>query len=230
MGTRKEFAGLGEAYGFFQQHSSEAEASRQAWLPLLPKHPARLLDFGCGPGDYLAELLKQIHPQNLCLVEPDPEFRQKAQQSLGSQDAWPELLAGQSFDCIVSHHVLYYVPDLRATLKQLWQALEPGGRMILAQGGKDNGLNQILKAALRPCPYYFSEDTAAQLKDLEIPHRVIEVEDACQFPDSQANRRNILRFLLGEKEGPLTLLDPFLHRGQILIPSRNQHFIVDRPG
>lgn len=226
METRKEFAGLGEAYAFFQSHSSEARASRQAWLPLLPPRPARMLDFGSGPGDYLADLLEHLRPAELSLVEPDPEFRRQAQQRLQPQNAWAALPTGHTFDLIVSHHVLYYVPDLKHTLSQLWNSLS--GRMILAQGGQDNGLNQILKAALNPCPYYFSEDTAAALDELNIPHRVIEVEDLCQFPDSPSGRRNILRFLLGPQEGPLELLDPFQNHGQIQIGSRNQHFIIDR--
>lgn len=226
METRKQFAGLGEAYAFFQSHSSEARASRQAWLPLLPPRPARMLDFGCGPGDYLEGLLSHVQPRELSLVEPDPEFRRQAEQRLRPQNAWPGLPPGHSFELIVSHHVLYYVPDLKETLAQLWDSLR--GRMILAQGGQDNGLNQILKAALNPCPYYFSEDTAAALQEMKIPHRVIEVEDLCQFPDSEIGRRHILRFLLGKDEGPLSLLDPFHHHGQIQIPSRNQHFVIDR--
>jgi len=187
-----------------------------------------MLDFGCGPGDYLADLLKHIQPESLYLVEPDATFRQQAQQRLQPQQAWPALPEDEKFDCIVSHHVLYYVPDLKTTLSQLWNALQPGGRMILAQGGQENGLNQILKAALNPCPYYFSEDTQAQLKELKIPHQILEVEDACQFPDEATHRRHILRFLLGEREGPLSLLDPFKQDDRIRIPSRNQHFIIDR--
>lgn len=185
-----------------------------------------MLDFGCGPGDYLEELLKHLKPVELSLVEPDPEFRRKARERLLPKHAWARLPTGQTFDLIVSHHVLYYVPDLKQTLSQLWDSLR--GRMLLAQGGKDNGLNQILKAALNPCPYYFSEDTAAALAELEIPYRILEVEDACTFPDSPSARRHILRFLLGQEEGPLELLDPFQKHDHIHIPSRNQHFIIDR--
>lgn len=234
METRKEFAGLGEDYAFFQAHSSEAQASRDAWVPLLAgRKSPRMLDFGTGPGDYLADFLAQanLQPADLSLVEPDPHFLEIATRRLQAHQSWSQLPqeATDLFDVIVSHHVLYYVPNLSATLAGLWRALAPGGRMILAQGGRHNGLNQIMLAHFQgqKYPYYLSEDTRAALQQTAIPFRELEVEGACQFPDTPQGRRHILRFLLGP-EARVELLDPFAQEGKIRIPASDQHFVIDK--
>ena len=100
----------------------------------------RILDVGCGPGFYCAELLEEIgttgtmvgvdsSPQMLalaarrCAGHDRVEFREGDATSLPVDDA--------SFDGAVCVQVLEYVPDVAAGLSELHRALRPGGRVVI---------------------------------------------------------------------------------------------------
>lgn len=181
----------------------------------------------------------------MTIVEPDEGFRRAALQRLQPYSAhpiteWPLLDRdlGPSFDLIFSHHVLYYVPNLTQTLRRLHGALRPGGRLLVVQGGRGNGMNLIVFAAFRqlglPSPYHYSENSLACFESLGIPVEVQQVHSLLDFPDSADNRRRILGFLLGEhlqklpEEAVLPLFEPFARRGRIVIESSDELFVVSR--
>jgi len=100
----------------------------------------RILDVGCGPGFYCAELLEEVgpagsivgldsSPQMLamaarrCAGRDQVEFREADATSLPVQDA--------SFDGAVCVQVLEYVPVVAAGLSELYRALRPGGRVVI---------------------------------------------------------------------------------------------------
>lgn len=87
VATSKNFASLHDDYAFFQSHSTEAVrdlVSHTAYLlPLVNGgQPINLLDFGCGDGFFLAQLLDRLgfDSSRLCLslIEPDADYRQQA--------------------------------------------------------------------------------------------------------------------------------------------------------
>ncbi len=249
--TLKEFEAIHEDYAFFERHSNETLTSISAWLPHLPRRagPLAALDFGAGSGTFTKQFLETAaYPTeelSLTLVEPDLGFRTQAVQRLEPFsdhpiEAWP-LLEGQvgpKFDLIFSHHVLYYVPNLGDTLKWLCAALKPGGRMLISQGGQDNGLNKIVFAAFEflgeRSPYHYSEQTFELLQQLEV---TVTVENVCshvKFPDSREGRQRILRFLLSEhldrcpKNLDEEVFEPLSSDGMITIRNLDQLFIVEK--
>lgn len=245
--TLKSFAALHHDYAFFEEHVNETEATLKAWLPLVQGRweAPTVLDFGAGSGSFSSVFLEaaDLGPaMELHLIEPDPGFLQQALRNLHPYRPQARPLLEQdlppTYDLIFSHHVLYYVTDLKATLRRLYGALRPGGRLLIVQGGRGNGMNSIVFAAFdhldRKSPYHYSEDTAPLLKELEIPHRVELVRSLLDFPDSREGRLAILRFLLSEHlaelplETALSWFEPFLAEGRIRIPSADELFVVEK--
>ena len=99
----------------------------------------RILDVGCGPGFYLAELLEEVGPEGSlmgldqspqmlalaarrCEGHPNVAVRQADASSLPIDDA--------SFDAALSVQVLEFVPDVNRALAELHRALRVGGRLV----------------------------------------------------------------------------------------------------
>jgi arsenite methyltransferase len=100
----------------------------------------RILDVGCGPGFYCAELLAEVGPSGSVVgVDGSPamlalaarrcegagnvEFHEADATSLPVPDA--------SVDRALCVQVLEYVPDPAAALAEMHRALRPGGRVIV---------------------------------------------------------------------------------------------------
>jgi arsenite methyltransferase len=100
----------------------------------------RILDVGCGPGFYVAELVEQVggagavvgvdsSPQMLavaarrCEKYDNISFREAEVTSLPVEDA--------AFDAALSVQVLEYVPDIDAALAELHRAVRPRGRVVI---------------------------------------------------------------------------------------------------
>jgi ubiquinone/menaquinone biosynthesis C-methylase UbiE len=101
---------------------------------------ARVLDIGCGPGFYCAELREEVGPEGAivgldsspqmlalaarrCSTYDNVEFRQAEATSLAVDDA--------SFDGLLCVQVLEYVPQTSAALAEFYRVLRPGGRAVV---------------------------------------------------------------------------------------------------
>lgn len=100
----------------------------------------RVLDAGCGPGFYVAELLDEVgpegavvgvdsSPQMLALAAKRSEGRANVSFHEGEVAALPVEDGG--FDRALSVQVLEYVADIPAALCELLRVLRPGGRLLL---------------------------------------------------------------------------------------------------
>jgi arsenite methyltransferase len=100
----------------------------------------RVLDVGCGPGFYVAELLEDAgaegsavgvdaSPSMLALAAKRCEHLPNASFAEGSATALP--VPDGSFDAAISVQVLEYVEDVPAALGELRRALRPGGRVVV---------------------------------------------------------------------------------------------------
>jgi ubiquinone/menaquinone biosynthesis C-methylase UbiE len=100
----------------------------------------RVLDVGCGPGFYVAELLERVGPAGAVVgvdISPDMlglaekrseghdnvELRQAPATSLPVEDS--------SFDAALSVQVLEFVEDVDKALAEMYRALRPGGRLVV---------------------------------------------------------------------------------------------------
>jgi arsenite methyltransferase len=100
----------------------------------------RVIDIGCGPGFYVAELLEEIGPDGSilgvdaaeamlgiaakrCEAHPNASFEQADATSLPAVD--------QSFDAALSVQVMEHVPDVGAALAEIHRILRPGGRVVI---------------------------------------------------------------------------------------------------
>jgi SAM-dependent methyltransferase len=107
---------------------------------LAAKPAERILDVGCGPGFFVAELLDEVGSEGSivgidasgqmlavaarrCEGRRNVRFEQADAASLPVDDA--------SFDAALSVQVLEYVPDVAAALRELHRAIRPAGRAVI---------------------------------------------------------------------------------------------------
>jgi len=126
------------------------------WRSLIVAHLAPrpgdvIADIGCGTGT-LAKLIGDVEPEATVIgVDPDPEVLAVARgKSAGSSVQWrqgmgdqlTETLGAESVDGVVSSLVLHQcpVPMKRAILTSMYAALRPGGRLVIADYGKQRTL------------------------------------------------------------------------------------------
>jgi arsenite methyltransferase len=100
----------------------------------------RVLDVGCGPGFYVAELLEVVGRDGLVAgVDVSADMLAVAAKRAEGHDnvefyeadATALPVAAASFDRALSVQVLEYVEDVSAALGELRRALRPGGRVLV---------------------------------------------------------------------------------------------------
>jgi arsenite methyltransferase len=100
----------------------------------------RVLDVGCGPGFYVAELLDRVGPGGsvvgidvsadmLAVAAQRAEGHENVEFHEGAATALP--LPDESVDRAVSVQVLEYVEDIPGALREMHRVLRRGGRLVL---------------------------------------------------------------------------------------------------
>ncbi|MEU6970340.1 class I SAM-dependent methyltransferase [Kitasatospora aureofaciens] len=160
------------------------------WRSLLAMHVAPrpddvILDVGCGTGS-LAVLLGRVEPRARVIgVDPDPDTLELARRKaaaagvapewrIGMGDAVADLIGAETADTVVSSLVLHQcpVPMKRAVLASMHAALRPGGRLVIADYGRQR--------------------TAA----MRLAFRIVQLADGKE--DTQPNADGILPRLIAE--------------------------------
>jgi ubiquinone/menaquinone biosynthesis C-methylase UbiE len=107
---------------------------------LAAKPGERILDVGCGPGFYCAELLEEVGPEGFIVgVDASPQMLSLAARRcegrgnvvLHQADATSLPVEDAGFDGAVCVQVLEYVPDVTPVVAELHRALRPGGRVVV---------------------------------------------------------------------------------------------------
>ena len=100
----------------------------------------RILDVGCGPGFYVAELLEQVGSDGsvVGIDSSQPMLAVAAHRSEGHDnvsfheaDATSLPVETASFDAALSVQVLEYVAAVPAALSEMYRALRAGGRLVV---------------------------------------------------------------------------------------------------
>jgi arsenite methyltransferase len=119
----------------------EAQQRRRTVRETLALQPGeRVLDVGCGPGFYCAELAQEVGSAGSVVGVDGSEAMLKlagrrcaelANVELRVSDATALGVADADFDAALCVQVLEYVAEPRSGLAELWRALRPGGRALL---------------------------------------------------------------------------------------------------
>jgi arsenite methyltransferase len=100
----------------------------------------RILDVGCGPGFYVAELLEEVGDAGSVVgVDSSPEMLAVAMRRVEGHsnaafheaDATSLPVADGDFDAVLSVQVFEYVPDADRALAELYRVLRTGGRAVV---------------------------------------------------------------------------------------------------
>jgi len=141
-GTLAHYRSFAEAYrdGTWQHDVSQNIAALLDAIGGAP--PLRILDLGCGPGRDLVALRRLGHePTGL---DACPEFVAMARElkagEVWLQDVLALDLPTARFDGVFANAVLFHVPSLALprVLRDLWQALKPGGVLFSSNQRGDN--------------------------------------------------------------------------------------------
>jgi len=120
----------------------------------------KVLDVGCGTGVLAREAHRRVGQEGQVVgldlnqgmlavaarAEPNVEWRRGDAASLPFEDA--------SFDVVVSQFALMYFPDRVASLREMWRALAPGGRLAVAAWAPIDharGYQILVEIAVRQC-------------------------------------------------------------------------------
>jgi trans-aconitate 2-methyltransferase len=248
----KDFGPIESDYAFFMSHATEAENDAADFASSLSgfapeKVAVRMLDFGCGSGEFTERLLSKLKwPANtleLTLVEPVAHQLAEAARRLTRFTDQPivtgEVLPDSAgFDLILSNHVLYYVEDLDRTLRQLTAALAPNRMLQLAIAGWDNALMELWTVGFallgQKVPYHAAEDVESGLSQLGVPFQKHVCPYRLRFADLRENRLRILRFLFADYlqqlpiERMLAAFDQYVAGDHVDIATHSYHIAVAR--
>ena len=133
----------------YAENTAHHRAYDQSFLdstPLRPDH--RLVDLGCGTGDFTRMLADRLPGGEVMGIDPQPAFIDDARRRAGPNQRFGvgtgqrlvDALGGESFDGILSRAALHWAPgaDQALIARQVFRSIEPGGFFRLDMGGAGN--------------------------------------------------------------------------------------------
>lgn len=195
------------------------EARRSGWGPgpegvspvdllrdaVLAELPQRILEIGCGTGAF-AKSVVDARPDvdyvatdlSLAMVEATRALGVEAQQA--SAGALP--YADATFEVVVAAWMLYHVPDLDTTLREVRRVLRPGGTFCAVTNGDEHLADLLREAGGAPVVTQFSSENAAghlRRYFAEVSQR--DVETRATFPDHASAATYLASFAPALAEG-----------------------------
>lgn len=112
---------------------------------LKPRAGMKLLDIGCGTGNYSLFLARL--GLNVTGVDISLPMLERARDKAGREGLKVEFIQadagllpfpGETFDAVISVTAMEFLPDLRAALLEAFRVLKPGGRLVVGLVGRDS--------------------------------------------------------------------------------------------
>jgi streptomycin 6-kinase len=115
--------------------------------------PARLLEVGCGTGDFTERVQREVAPASLVAVDLSPrmvELTRARRIDARVADIAALPFDDASFDVVLANRVLYHLPDIDSGVAELARVLRPGGALVVITYAP--GHLQELYDTIRPRP------------------------------------------------------------------------------
>jgi SAM-dependent methyltransferase len=157
--------------------------------------PARVLEVGCGTGDFSERLQREL-AVDLVALDPSPRMVELTRaRGLSAITGNVEALSfdDEAFDCVLANRVLYHVQNLDKGLAEIARVLQPGGTLVAVTYGTDHlrELWDLLgRHPLASSPFSAENGTGALRKHFE-PVERRDFPGSARFP----SRSSVLGFL-----------------------------------
>ena len=168
-------------------------AEEIAFEAVVEARPKRLLEVGCGTGDFAERLKNELDPEELIAIDLSPRMVElTAARGLDARvgDVQALEFEDESFDCVLAGWVFYHVPALEQAILECRRVLRPGGTLVAPTLGMDNfhDLWEMLGDSSRD-QLSFCRENGIEVLTPYFEH--VEMRDAqavAVFPDSEAMR------------------------------------------
>ncbi|HSC90896.1 MAG TPA: class I SAM-dependent methyltransferase [Gaiellaceae bacterium] len=121
----------------YRRYGTEPTAEDAAFAAVREAAPARVLDAGCGTGEFAERIRRQLGAEVVACDTSARMVTLAAERGLEAvvADVASLPFADGSFDCAVANWVLYHVAEPRLAALELARVLRPGGRLVAATMG-----------------------------------------------------------------------------------------------
>ncbi|MFN2467292.1 MAG: class I SAM-dependent methyltransferase [Gaiellaceae bacterium] len=169
------------------------DARDTAFAAVAEVRPRRVLEVGCGMGEFAERLARDLASEILA-VDQSPrmvELTRARGVDARVADVQDLPFGDGEFDCAVANWMLYHVPDLDRALAELARVLRPGGRLVASTNSLRH-LDELWSLAGRrrgqEPSRFFSENGEAALRAHFARVERRDVEGTVTFADAAAVR------------------------------------------
>jgi SAM-dependent methyltransferase len=157
--------------------------------------PRRVLDVGCGTGEFAEHVASELGAEVFCVDISSRMIELTSARGIEARvgDVQHLSFEDDSFDCVVANWVLYHARDLDRGVREVHRVLKPGGRLVAATVGKDHTVELWRLVGGEPTTgLSFGPDNGEEV--LATVFRRVERRDAegtLVFPDPRSMREYI---------------------------------------
>lgn len=167
-----------ELYGRFRRYRAEPFEAILQRLKL--GRTERIIDLGCGGGENTAELARRIIDGSVTGLDSSPAMIERAQKLRDELDPevrdrlcfvqgdLREISQLQKFSVVFSNAAIQWVRDHQAVFARCYEALIPGGRLVVQMPANDRETAQATIAAMAN-----EEPWSSHLSGLALPSRTV---------------------------------------------------------